>query len=350
MMTTRPGSRAFLAATLTAASLLAACGDGTPSSPVIGDIEPLAGARAEFTVMPLDLDSVALLTPLGNLGPPGHVLPTDHAYFYQVDFDARPWVPSTRVLPVRAPATGIVHFVIHQPSHDQKIQFVVTKDFGYYLDHVLLNQGIEPGDTVMAGEVIGVTNPGGSLDLGAYDFRVTLSGLVNPNRYNVTSRHTVSPWKYVVEPLRSAAYAKVRRHPDIADKDGKIDFGVPGKLVGDWYEQGAPTDHLAGGPAGWPRTVAFVYDYYDPRLVRISIGGTVAPPGVWTIPDDQPDPSTISVSSGRVVYRLLYTGSRTQYGLMVAQLLDSETLRLEVFVGESLVTADFTPGAYTYKR
>lgn len=332
-------------------ALVLACGGERPVAPdEYGGLEPLAGARAEFTVLPAVLDSFPILTPLGNLNPPGHVLPTDHVYFYQVRFDVWPRPQPTAVLPIVAPASGVVNFVLHQQGGDYKIQFVVTRDFGYYLDHVNLLPGIEVGDTIMAGQQVGTTNPGGAFDLGAYDNRVTLTGFVNPKRYPETSLHTVSPWKYFVEPLRSQLYAKVRRHPEIADKDGKIDFGIPGKLVGDWYEQSVPNDHTAGSPAGWTKSIAFVYDYYDPRLRRVSIGGTVAPAGIWTIPDDAPDPATVSVSSGRIVYPLLYTESRTQWGLMVVQMLDDETVRLQVFPGSQQSTADFDAGAFTYKR
>ncbi|MBK7594525.1 MAG: hypothetical protein IPJ11_04590 [Gemmatimonadetes bacterium] len=137
---------------------------------------------AQFTVSPLDLDHIPLLVPLGHLAPPGHVLPTDHVYFYQVNFDQRPIVPSTAVRPVYAPATGAVNFMLHQAGDDWKVQFIATKDFSFYIDHLQPLPTLKVGSIVQAGEQIGTTNPGGSLDLGAYDLRTTGASGAGPSR------------------------------------------------------------------------------------------------------------------------------------------------------------------------
>lgn len=329
-----------------------ACGGGgsNATGPDHDGVEPPAFGVAEFTVSPLDLSKVAILTPLGNLGPPGHVLPTDHVYFYQTDFDHFPPVQGTELLPVVAPAAGAIDFILLQASGDYKVEFRATQEFGWYVDHLRPIPGLQLGMVVHAGDTLGTTNPGGSLDLGAWDTRV-LPGLVNPARYGTTSLHAVSPWKYFIEPLKSQIYARIRRHPDIADKDGRTDFGIPGKLVGDWYEQSAPPGIEAQGPLGWPKTVAFVYDYYDPRLIRISIGGTVSAPGLWTIPPDAAAPATVSPTSGKVAYRLMYTGStQVQWGLMLVQMLAADRIKLEVFSGSQAADAEFTSGAFIYLR
>lgn len=344
--------REVLSASASCGLLLAGCGGHSgPTNPDGWGVEPPPGAVAQFTVSPLDLAKVAILTPLGNLNPPGHVLPTDHVYFYQTDFDHFPPVQGTEMLPVVAPADGTVMFVLLQAGGDYKVEFLATNDFGWYLDHLRPVASLKLGTIVRAGDTVGTTNPGGSLDLGAWDMRVTLPGLVNPARYGTATLHTVSPWKYFVEPLKSTIYSRIRRHPDIADKDGRTDFGIPGKLVGDWYEQSLPVGMENQGPQGWPKTIAFVYDYYDPRLIRISIGGTIAPPGIWTIPPDAPPPSSVSVSSGKIAYRLMYSGSTTvQYGLMLVQMLADDRIKIEVFPGSQAADAEFTAGAFGYVR
>ncbi|MBK6494268.1 MAG: hypothetical protein IPG05_04070 [Gemmatimonadetes bacterium] len=112
-----------------------------------------------------------------------------------------------------------------------------------------------------------------------------------------------------------------------------------------------PVDQTASGPAGWPKSLAFVFDEVDPRVVRISIGGTVAPPGIWGIPEDAPPPATVSVASGLVAYRLMYTESTTiQYGLMLVQLTADDRLMVEVFVGNQQGGGAFTTAARIYRR
>ncbi|MBK7594526.1 MAG: hypothetical protein IPJ11_04595 [Gemmatimonadetes bacterium] len=120
-------------------------------------------------------------------------------------------------------------------------------------------------------------------------------------------------------------------------------------MVGNWFEESVPVDQTASGPAGWPKSLAFVFDEVDPRVVRISIGGTVAPPGIWGIPADAPAPATVSVASGLVAYRLMYTESTTiQYGLMLVQL--TATTGLGSLRGESAGRWPFTSAARVYRR
>src|SRR5262245_2996759 len=95
--------------------LLAGCGGHhAPTDPNGWGVEPPPGGAAQFTVSPLDLSKTPIITPLGNLNPPGHVLPTDHVYFYQVNFDLWPRPTATEMLPVVAPADGTVMFVLLQ--------------------------------------------------------------------------------------------------------------------------------------------------------------------------------------------------------------------------------------------
>ena len=336
---------------LPALLLAAACGS-TPTTGGDGTaLGPPPGAVASFTVSPIDLGHAPILTALGNLSPPGHTTPTDHVYFYQTDFTVFPIVPATDVLPVLAPATGRVNFMLQPVGTDWKIGFIVTEDFSYYLDHVNPRPDLALGDIVHAGDTVGTTNPGGSIDLGAYDLRVAHAGFVNPKRYADQTLHYVSPWARFAEPLRSQLYAKVWRRPGAPDKDGKIDFGIAGHLVGDWFEESVPDNTTAFSPAGWAKTLAFVYDYYDPSLVRIAIGGTIAPAGIWTIPPGAPDPATVTMATGKLAYRLMYTGSTTvQYGLMLVQLTAPDVIEVEVFAGSQAADADFTPAARTYRR
>ncbi len=315
-----------------------------------GGVDPPPGGVDRFSHTPIDLALTGTITPLGNLNPPGHTTPSDHAYMYAVDFDHYPVPVDTLVRTVYAPATGAVNFMLLQPSHDWKVQFVMTREMSYYLDHIQPRAGLKVGDIVQAGEIMGTTNRGGAIDLGAWDRRVTLAGLLVPARYGEQTLHAVTPWAYFEEPLRSAIYARLRRAPDAAERDARIDFGIAGRLSGDWFHASLPRGYESSGPLGWPKTLAFVYDYYDPTKVRVSIGGTIAPPGIWTIPDEAPRPADVSVASGTVIYSLLYTEGRTQSGLMLVRMLAPDSIRVEVFSGADIRAAEFDAGAQIYVR
>jgi len=160
----------------------------------------------------------------------------------------------------------------------------------------------------------------------------------------------VSPWKYFTPALQSQIAQHLYRAPTATDSGGKIDFGVWGKLVGDWFIPGMPVDS-SPGPYGWTRTVSFAYDYYDPSQVRISIGGTVDAAGVWAIDSLAPRPENVTVSSGLISYKLYSPFDPTfpPVGVMLVQMTDSATIKIEVFRGSTAVTA-FDGKQFTFVR
>ena len=342
-------------ATASLLALAAACGGGTLDSPgnhgpyPFTNVPAPAGGVAQFSVLPTTIAPGLTLTTLGNLAPPGHVLPTDHVYLYDWDLaDGRNTATDTR--DVLVPATGAVFQVIQPTPSDYKIMFRATSTFYFYLDHVLLTRPIAVGDILPAGTKIGTTAPGSTLDLGAFDESVTHTGFVTPARYPEQTRYYVSPWRYFTPELQQQVAAHLYRAPGATDRDGRIDFGVAGRLVGDWFLRGMPIDS-SSGPYGWTRSISFAYDYYDPSQVRISIGGTVAPPGVWAIDSTVPPPSSVSVATGIVRYRLYSPfDNHPPYGLMLVQMLDDATIQVEVFVGANVTTAQFDANAVTFVR
>jgi hypothetical protein len=147
-----------------------------------------------------------------------------------------------------------------------------------------------------------------------------------------------------------ANYSHVFRAPSALNVDGVIDFGAPGKLVGDWYLKGMPADS-SYGPYGWTRTIAFVYDYYDPLAVRISIGGSVSLVGVWGIDATAPRPETVTPTSGIVIHRLYSPfDNNPPVGLMLVQMVDASTIKAEVFSGSTITSAQFDANAVTFIR
>jgi len=304
---------------------------------------------AQFSVLPVSIAAGATLTALGNLSPPGHVLPTDHVYFYDWDLASRR--PSSMdVRDVYMPATGAAFLILPITPPESKVMFRATNNFYFYLDHIVLSSPIAVGQVIQAGTRIAKTLPGQTVDLGAFDMSVQNAGFVNTARYGPQTLNCVSPWKYFTPELQTQIYSHVYRAPTAPDKDGKIDFGVAGRLVGDWFLQGMPADS-SSGPYGWTRSVSFVYDYFDPTQVRISIGGTVAPAGVWGIDSTATPPANISVASGLVAYRLYgIFDFKPLYGLMLVQMVNDSTIKVQVFPGSQATTGQFDGQVATFVR
>jgi hypothetical protein len=94
--------------------------------------------RGSFTRSPMNLSEFKYATPLGNLNPPGHTLPTDHVYFYWVSPDHRTSGDMDTMRSVFAPGSGTVTWIYgpNAPAVDSKISVKMTNTFSYYLDHV----------------------------------------------------------------------------------------------------------------------------------------------------------------------------------------------------------------------
>lgn len=328
---------------------LAGCSQSSPSGPTgpstggqpVTSGTPAAPAPLEFVQPPIDLAAVEFVVPIGNLNPPGHTLPTDHAYFYH-----RLRNPNAPVYPVVAPAGGTVRYVTR--GNDDAIGVQATATTIYYLAHVLVDAGLNSGAAVAAGQRLGVTSQlSFGLDLGVINEGVAVF-FVNPQRYGSNTLHAESPLPYFAEPLRSAIYGKIESA--VPANNGRIDFDRAGRLSGNWFLEGlAPSE--SGNVAAGPRQLAFVRDVLNPAAVRISVGGTLALTGVFAVEAMAPDPADVSVASGAVGYRLFFgQAGGPSVGLLMVQLLDDTTLRAEIFAGSQDARADFTAAARTYLR
>lgn len=340
-------------------TLLTSCGGGgggssggSTSNPVTGDIT--ATGPGVFSVSPLAQNTVISVTPLGKMAPPGHVLPTDHIYISFVDPMGNGQTADCSKRPVFAPGAGTVTFIlVTETRGDTKVMIQMTKTFMYYLDHILQSPNIVVGAKVKAGDQIGTTTgfcP--SIDLGVYDLDVSPPGFVNPARYGDLGAHPAPPLKYFSEPLRSFYYERVRVEAGVPDdKDGRVDYGVKGRLAGDWFHSSlasAPSSTI-NGPDGWIKTISFARDWYKGSW-RISIGGTIASPGVLAVAAGNPDPSTVSMGSGIVAYEGAPVIGTIGPGWVLAQMLSDERIKIEFFSGATARPLGFTGAAQEYVR
>ena len=330
----------IIAAAIAVAAGSSACGS-SPSGPSGNTTtnNPGAGFPAgtlSLTASPIDQSTIRWITPLGNLNPPSHTVPSDHIYFYFADPNAGESITGRRT-PFFAPGSGTVTFIIGGAGQESKVMFRQTSTFSYYVDHVILDAAMPLGTTVTAGQRIGTTGDAYAVDLGVLNESITVPFLV-PARYNNESLNADAPLKYFSEPVRSQLYARVQRiGPQL---DGLINYDVAGRLSGNWFLQGNTTLALA-----------FVYDTYDPSRVLISSSGL--PVGVYEIAAGDPAPRDVSVASGKV----LYTLARTNGGpnpphdsipvFLLVQLTDDTHLLSEAF---SARPSDFTAAARHWVR
>jgi hypothetical protein len=136
-------------------------------------------------------------------------------------------------------------------------------------------------------------------------------------------------------------------------------------LVGNWFHESvSASESSRGDPAVWAKQLAFVYDVRQPKAVRVSVGGTVAPAGVYAVPSNAPDPAAVSRKTGLVKYSLLNPNEgnvgqglargdslRQPRLLLLVQLLDESKLKVESFPGQAPEEIDgFSDAASLYLR
>ncbi len=344
----------FIAAALTVSVAACDVAGSKPTEPGGNPYGLTTTGPGVFSVSPLDTGTIFAITPLGKMAPPGHVLPTDHIYLSFVDaWSGQQQTNDCRARPVRAAGAGVIDFIfVTEALGDTKIGVQMTKTFHYYYDHVLARQGMTVGTRVNAGDTIATTTgrcP--SMDLGAWDEGITPPGFVNTKRYAGQTLHVVPPLRYFAEPLRTALYNRVRLIDGVpADKDGRTDWGVSGKLVGDWFHTSLPVDASStGGSPGWDKSVSFAYDFGNHKPL-ISIGGTIAVPGALNVVNAAPDPATVTVATGLVAYQGTPNVGLIQAGWLLVQMTADDRIRIEYFVGAVTRPVAFTGAAQEYVR
>jgi hypothetical protein len=302
--------------------LASACGSHSGSGDSGNPTGPTGlGSTFTFTRSPLDTGNIAFIVPLGNLNPPGHTLPTDHIYFYH---HLPGQAPPGAQYDVIAPADGTIGTISR--AIDDQIFVWSSSVHMYYLDHLILDSGFATNQKITAGQHLGKTVIGANgIDLGLMNNDITLP-FITPARYSGNSLHTDSPLKYFSEPLKSQLYALVQGTG--VNRDGQVNFDQPGRLAGGWFHESLPVADSAG-PGGWTRHLAFVRDNLDPSKIRISVGGMITSAGVFAIADGDPDPASVTTSSGPVTFHVTSTAFGGPSGPMVVTMASDTRIRVQ---------------------
>lgn len=304
------------------------------------------GVPLVFTVAPVDPAVTDFILPLGNLNPPDHTIPSDHIYFY-VGFTR----PENRHVPVVAPAGGRVQAVLRGVP-DSKILVEVSAAEQYYLDHVILDGGIQAGTVLVAGQALGTSGNAFGIDLGVINRRRALT-FANPARYPDQTIYADAPLRYYAEPVRGQLYAMVRREG--IGLDGRIDYDIPGRLQGNWFLDGLPVSRSAEVSAG-PSELAFVFDNVRPSEAVVSSGGLLGITGPFKIHAGATPFAEVSKDSGVVAYRLAQTGgtfgigSPQIVGTLLVEMVAGDRIRVELILGAAVVPPVLGSGARTYVR
>lgn len=345
-----------------------------------------SGGRAEgdspvrLTHFPMRIDDIGNISPMG-LMVGGHVTPSDH-------FGVMP--KGSDSCGILAAAAGFIVYIQHrnQPIGDPagagrktdeyRIVFEHSSKFWTYYDNVdeldasvldavggdvLGGPGVQMRVPVSGGQVIGQIRGGHGLDFGVVNTDATLSGFVVPEHYffEPWKIHTVDPFDYYDEPLRSQLLEKNPR--TAVPLGGKIDFDVDGRLVGNWFKEGTADSGAAKyRPRAWENHLSIVYHHIDADKIIVSIGDFAGKVRQFGVNGNAPDPAGVTADSGVVKYEMIYMGRPSSprpfedadnivQGTLLLQLLPNRKLRVESFPG---VTAEdvggFTENSIRYER
>lgn len=342
----------------------------------------------KLSTFPLRVEDISHINPMGMMAS-GHTTPTDHLYLV-----ARPSPDKNHLYDVLAVADGRIVVIQWRPNppggqpdptvFDRAVDLKVILEHAAtcwsYVDHLVgldaaiqkqIGQELKPGQPVSvripvkAGQVIGKVRGGFTFDFALVDTTVMRKGFVAPEQFlkrDPWKPHTVDPFDYISEPLRSELLVfNPRKTPPLG---GKIDYDIDGRLVGNWYRQGS------GGYAGlggrwdyWIGHLTFAYHHIEPSQIIISIRELDGRAQQFAVRGNAPDPAKVGQTDGVVKYELIAPNidARTGkpfadyherfYGVFVAQLVANRKLRMEVFPNKTgKEVQGFSTAARVYER
>jgi hypothetical protein len=373
------------------------------------------GAGSVSIGPPMPVNQISFILPYGIVVG-GHVTPIDHQYYNGLDPHAL-----RDTYDVIAPANGTIVDIEHRgtktntpphtvdiPSSDEyRIVMAHTCSFLTYVDLVTslsdqvkskLPTGWQPNGNssgvdipITKGEVLGHIG-GQTLDFAVWDLSKPLTGFVNSADYTAEAwkQFTAPTSEYLDPSVKDQVTAKYVR--SATPIDGKIDYDIDGKLIGNWFQVGTGGYHATSNTAQnyWAGHLSIAPDAIDPSVYVASIGNYSAYTTASTYQQDSnssgamqlilktasPDPATVGTGTGAVKYELLqkhyilpsgqqWNNSSLATGIkimppsandqiiatVIAQLTGTRTLKFEVFPGKtaSQVTG-FDTSAKTYTR
>ena len=353
-----------------------------------------------LAVAPIAPDQLDFIDPLGALSGV-HPTPVSHQYFYPL---------GDVVADVRAPTSGIIVNLTNRGSaasgsdqgidadllagRDYEVQYTIEISCDLYLivDHVhdvsdvvrlaLSDQvWINVRIAVSEGELLGRQADGYKVDLSVIDLsRGEVDGFVRKDSYfqgqygEVFKLFERDSLEYFDDPLGALLTEKSLR--TVPPRGGTFIYDVVGTAQGSWFQEG--TNWFAGNLdnpllSNWAGHLALIPNNIDPSKLRVAIGDGfqgLQMASVWGVTGDTPTFDSVTPASGPTTYELrhlfpcdgsswstvtyrsrAYLCNEATIGMLVVELLDNETMRLEVFFGDSPEGGlAFTDNARIYVR
>ncbi len=277
-------------------------------SRVSGSSEPSCGTNMQLlSYSPINLNEISTVVPLGNISPPGHILPTTHMYYRYIHTGQ-----GSKLTNIYAPADMTITKITLSdngsamvPFDSYKIEFSLCREVkGYFILVTTLSDKLktafhEPYDRVQtsnvgtgkpdhnyekevsvkvsSGEIIG-TGGGGpnmpdALDFGLTDTRTALPMLANPSRWPDTDQHYVCSADYYPDNIKQSIYSKFGNFDgNLVSIDqpmcGAVYQDVVGSAQGVWVSSKSTSTDL------WdvPNDLALVHSNFNHKLGVFSFG------------------------------------------------------------------------------
>jgi hypothetical protein len=347
-----------------------------------------------LTAPPADPEDLDYIFPMGLMFG-AHVTPVDHQYYYWDDVHA-----SLGQYAVYSPADGYVvevsylendyRLVIEHSCNLYSIFIHLEKLIGALADlegQVDFNHPQYVRVPVVAGEAIALDGGTNGFDFSLHDAGVVLTGYVTPENYWVEpwKIHTVDPYDYFEAAVRDQLLTKNVRQ--VEPLGGKIDYDIPGRLIGNWFVQGSNGYQgviQSEGPIQpdqqigyWSTHLAIAPDPIDPGAMMASFGSFDGATAQYALAGDYLHPAEVFVDSGVVKYKLvtwgyIHAGDASPWGglerematdivlmryenqvmgTVLFQLLEDDLLKMEAFPGQRAAEVEgFTENAVIYTR
>lgn len=351
-----------------------------------------------LTAAPMAPENVDVIYPYGTIdAESGHVTPIDHQYYYPKNREQGPDLHD-----VFAPADGYIvsvakrnEFVSEEggknPVPDYYVVMEHSCSFWTYFDlatSLAPEIQAEVGDLsdeeifsskrvripIKAGQRIGKIGLR-SLDFGVYDAETNLPGFLVYEHYDGEpwKVHTVDPYDFFTEPVRSQLIAKTARKAEPVG--GKIDYDIDGKVVGNWFVEGSGGFPARYEEKSWRNHLAIFPDAFDPTQFIFSHGNIEGRGKAYAIKRGNANPAETGMETGLVKYELVdfeYFEKKTNTpwnrltyaeeviarqntqqaeGTALVQLVEPRKLKVEVFIGKTASqVSGFTEDAVIYER
>ena len=312
--------------------------------------QPLPPAGPHFSVFPIGFDSIARITPLGHNN---KVLPVGHTYWDTCDRGYL--LPGGRAcwfvnLPVRAPGGGVVFSIAPGDGH---VSIEGPPGLFATFLHITPIAGLQQGDSVRAGDVIGTMFQTNSFDFGVTNYAVHHT-FVRPERYPESYLHAQNPLEQFPQPMRSQLESRVMTRWDAI---GRLSYDVAGTAAGNWFKEGSPASDQVFTP-DWVHAQLFLGRRTEREATRIVVTGdrwAGLPNPIAVVDDADPSWDAISPASGQVPVRLWgmtpegEPNTAFPHGTLLIEMLSGTRLRIEWFEGHE-APAGFTSAAFIYER